>query len=107
MFGVLAFASHKLEGLTYFYLGAHISHQHRILQMKHIEYLGAYHPFTLFFLFRHSKTVVDHGLQIIYLEERQVALLNACHLIIGEPIRGLLITKLIHHLCIELVIIDG
>ena len=27
-------------------------------------------------------------------------------LIIGEPIRGLLITKLIHHLCIELVIID-
>ena len=32
--------------------------------------------------------------------------LDASHLIIGEPIRGLLITKLIHHLCIELVIID-
>ena len=32
--------------------------------------------------------------------------LDARHLIIGEPIRGLLITKLIHHLCIELVIID-
>ena len=31
---------------------------------------------------------------------------DARHLIIGEPIRGLLITKLIHHLCIELVIID-
>ena len=73
--------------------------------MKLIENLEAYHPFAL--LFRHSETVVDHGLQIIYLEERQVALLNACHLIIGESIRGLLITKLIHHLCIELVIIDG
>ena len=32
--------------------------------------------------------------------------LDARHLIICEPIRGLLITKLIHHLCIELVIID-
>ena len=32
--------------------------------------------------------------------------LDARHLIIGELIRGLLITKLIHHLCIELVIID-
>ena len=31
---------------------------------------------------------------------------DARHLIIGELIRGLLITKLIHHLCIELVIID-
>ncbi len=105
--GMLALASHKLESLTYFNLRTQISYQHRILQMKHLEYLGAYHPFALFFLFRHSKTVVDHGLQIIYLEERQIALLNACHLIIGEPIRGLLITKLIHHLCIELVIIDG
>ena len=104
--GMPALASHKLEGLTNLDLRAQTSHQHRILQMKHVENLGTNHPSTFLFLCRHSETVADHGLQIIHLEERLVEFLDASHLIIGEPIRGLLIPKLIHHLCIELVIID-
>ena len=104
--GMLALASHKLEGLTYLDLRTQISHQHRILQMKHVENLRTHHPFAFLFLCRHSETEADHRLQIIHLEEGLVEFLDACHLIIGEPIRGLLIPKLIHHLCIELVIID-
>ena len=93
---MLALASHKLEGLTNFHLGTHISHQHRILQMKHVENLGTHHPFAFLSLCRHSETVADHRLQIIHLEEGLVEFLDASHLIIGEPIRGLLITMLIH-----------
>ena len=63
------------------------------------------HPSPTLHLFS-RKTVADHRLQIIHLEEGLVEFLDASHLIIGEPIRGLLIPKLIHHLCIELVIID-
>ena len=88
--GMLALASHKLEGLTYLDLRAQTSHQHRILQMKHVENLGTNHPSTFLFLCRHSETVADHRLQIIHLEEGLVEFLDASHLIIGEPIRGLM-----------------
>ena len=39
-------------------------------------------------------------------KSQKLPLLDASHLVIGEPIRGMLMAKLIHNLCIELVIID-
>lgn len=74
--------------------------------MEHVIHLGAAHPLRLLILLWHTEASLDHRLQVICLEEGQIALLQASHLVIGEPIRYLLIPQLIHYLRIELVVID-
>ena len=108
LLGMLHLATHQLERLTDANLGAQITHQHRIMLMQHLENLRAVHPLSLIFFlpFRNPEAVAYHRFQVVRLEERQGLLLDASHLVIGEPIRGLLMAKLIHNLCIELVIID-
>ena len=108
LLGMLHLATHQFERLADANLGTQITHQHRIVLMQHLENLRAVHPLSLIFflLFRNPEAVAYHRFQIVCLEERQVLLLDASHLVIGEPIRGMLMAKLIHNLCIELVIID-
>ena len=86
MLGMLALASHELERLTDFHLGAHAAHQHRILFVEHLEHFGADHPLAFFLLCRHLEAGGEHRLQVIGLEERQILFLDACHLVIGEPV---------------------
>ena len=74
--------------------------------MEHVIHLGAAHPLCLLILLWHTEASLDHRLQVICLEEGQIALLQASHLVIGEPIRYLLIPQPLPSLRIELVVID-
>ena len=88
MLGMLALASHELERLADFHLGTHAIYEHRILLVEYLENRGTNHPLAFFFLRWHLEAIGEHRLQVVCLEERLVLLLDASHLVIGEPVGG-------------------
>ena len=96
-----------VERLAYANLGAQITDQHRKSFVQNLENIRTDEPFARFIIFRNTEAALQHRFKIIYLEERKIALLDAIYLGIGKPVRRLLMAKLIHNLCIELVINDG
>ena len=100
-------APQEFERLAYANLGTQIAYQHRKSFVQNLENIRTDEPFARFIILGNTEAAFQHRLKIIYLEERKIALLDAIHLGIGKPIRRLLMAKLIHNLCIELVINDG
>jgi len=72
-----------------------------------VEYLRIDVPLALFLFLWDAEGALHHVVHLVGLEEWQVVLLYAVHLIIAKPIWGIIIPEFIHYLCIELVIIDG
>ena len=107
LLGMLHLATQEFERLAYANLGTQIAYQHRKSFVKNLENIRTDEPFARFIIFRNTEATLQHRFKIIYLEERKIALLDTIHLGIGKPVRRLLMAKLIHNLCIELVINDG
>ncbi len=104
---MLHLATQEFERLAYANLGAHITDQHRKSFVKNLENIRTDEPFARFIILGNTEAALQHRFKIIYLEERKIALLDAIHLVIGNPFWRLIMANLIHNLCIELVINDG
>ena len=103
---MLHLAPQEFERLADANLGAQIAYQHRKSFVQNLENIRTDEPFARFIILGNTEAALQHRFKIIYLEERKIALLDAVYLGIGKPVRCLLMAKLIHNLCIELVIID-
>ena len=104
---MLHLATQEFERLADANLGTQITDQHRKSFVQNLENIRTDEPFARFIILGNTEAALQHRLKIIYLEERKIALLDAVYLGIGKPVRRLLMAKLIHNLCIELVINDG
>ena len=95
-----------LHSLTQMDPRAVIDLQRRILFLHQRQHLSAVHRLHLFTFHGLAETGRDDIRHILLLHKLQVQLLNTGHLIVVEPIRGILLTQLIKHLSIQLIVID-
>ena len=85
---------------------AHCVFKRRIILLNDVDHLATVHRLYRFTLNWLTEAGHEHLAKILFLHEVLIQLLNTGHLIIVEPVGGLLLLQFIHHLRIQLPIID-
>lgn len=104
--GSLSLAIQEFHGLSDTDLGSVVGNEHRILLLQNLEDFGYGHPSSFFLILGRTEAGFQHAFYVIWFKEGIVALLDACHLFVAEPVGHLLLGQFIDNLGVQLLIID-
>ena len=105
--GSLGDAAHVLHALSDANLGLMVGGKGRVLLAETLEDVVHDEPLGILLLFRYLEASLEHRVHVVGLEVGEIALLDASHLVVAEPIWSLLLPQLIENLGIELSVVDG
>ena len=95
-----------LHGLSQMHLRAVVDSEAGVLRLYHLQHLLAVHRRCRFPFLGLAEAGGNHLGNVLLLRELDVQLLDAGHLLIVEPVGCLLFVQLVHHLSIELAVVD-
>ena len=106
LIGSLSLAIQEFHGLSDTDLGSVVGDEHRILLLQNLEDFGYGHPSSFFLILGRTEAGFQHAFYVIWFKEGIVALLDAGHLFVAEPVGHLLLGQFIDNLGVQLLIID-